>query len=102
MSIDDREGQHISNTQWTIENYPASGDWDAFYRFVEETTPTERAAPHAAYMRSQGLVQWREMWVTPEKAQELEERYRENRKKEREALRAVAEMKRYARHWPWG
>lgn len=42
-------------------------------------------------MRSRGLVRWHDLWhdlwVSPQKAQELEGRYIENRRNERENVR---------------
>ena len=97
----DWSGQWVKRTTWTLENYPSTRDWDTYCKFLQETTPRERAALQAAYLRSQGLVPWRDIWVKPERAKELERQYQKNRKKEREAMERARQMRSSLDRWLW-
>lgn len=96
----------IKRTVWTVDNEPSAlTDGNLYLRLLNETTPEQRAEirqerqrRYDEEMRSQGLVRWRDAWVTPERAAELEETYRENVRRQQEA----GEMRRrLPSWWPW-
>jgi hypothetical protein len=81
----------VKKTVWTVDNEPGCSDWEAYSRFLKEMTPEERSAirterrrRHDEEMKAKGLVRWRDAWVTPERAKELEKRFREGLKRSRE------------------
>ena len=93
----------IKRTEWTLENEPSAlTDGNLYLRFLNETTPEQRAEirrerqrRYDAEMEAQGLVRWRDAWVTPERAQEMEETYREGIRRQNQA----DEMRRKLPSW---
>ena len=54
---------------------------DAYCRFIQETTPAQREKLLEERMKRRGLVRWARfphIWVTPERAKELDDQYLEN------------------------
>jgi hypothetical protein len=100
----DWSGRWVKRTEWSVENYETLSDWDTYCRFIQETTPAERARLKHAYLTSKGLVQWArfpETWTTPERVKELEARYQEGLKRDRENQAKIREWSRYDRLWHW-
>jgi len=100
----DWSGRWVKRTEWSVENYDTLSDWDTYCKFVQETTPAERARLKHAYLTSKGLVQWArfpETWTTPERVKELEARYQEGMKRDRENQAKIREWSRYDRLWHW-
>lgn len=97
-------GQWVKRTKWTIDNYDTLSDWHTYCKFIQETTPAERARLKHEYLTSKGLVPWPrfpETWTTPERVKELEARFQAGLKKDREEqARARAFASRYP-HWHW-
>lgn len=94
----------IRKTVWTVDNEPSCSD-RAYGRFIEETTSEQRAAitrerlrRYAEEMKSKGFVQWRDAWVTPGRAEELQATYLENM---RRGNRAGEERRRLPSWWIW-
>lgn len=100
----DWSGRWVKRTKWTLENYPATSDWDTYCKFIQETTPAERTRLKHAHLTSMGLVQWPrfpETWTTPERVKELEARYQEGRRRDRENAAKAREWTRYDHLWRW-
>ena len=83
----------IKRTEWTVDNEPSCLTHGNLYlRYLYETTPQQRAAirrerqrRYDEQMRAEGFVRWRDAWVTPQRAEELEETYRENMRRQKQA-----------------
>ena len=86
----------MERIEWTADNAPSSADCDLYIRFVSETTSEQRASirtelewRRAAEMTAQGLVRWRDAWVTPERAAELREAHVAALRRQYESMRAM-------------
>lgn len=97
-------GRWVKRTEWTLENYPSTSDWDTYCKFIQETSPAERTRLKHAYLTSQGLEQWARfphIWTSPERVKELDAQYQAGRKRERENLARARAFSRYGDWWPW-
>lgn len=99
----ERGGEWVKRAEWSSENAPDPlGDWGSYSRYVVETTPAQRQEHRYERMRRQGLVRWKDLWVTPERAKELDQQEIEAMKRRFEQQRQLEEMRlRLPSWWPW-
>lgn len=96
-------GAWVKRTEWSAHNAPDPlQDWRSYARYVGETTPAQRREHRDERMRWQGLVRWKDLWVTPQRAKELDQQEIEAIKRQSERQRQLEEMRaRLPSEWPW-
>lgn len=102
-------GRWTKRTEWTVDNYESHSDWDTYCKYIQETTPAERAKLKHAYLTSKGLVQWArfpDTWTTPDRVKELEAQYQEGIKRNNQNMAKARAMRHYddvagRLWWPW-
>ena len=94
----DWSGRWVKRTEWTLENYESTHDWDTYCKFVQETTWGERENLKREYLTSKGLVQWARfphIWASAESIAASEARYQEGMKRHRDNQAKARAWSRY-------
>lgn len=99
----DAGGSWIKRSKWTWDNAPNPlEDGRSYLRYVSETAAAQRREHRDERMRRQGLVRWKDLWVTSERAKELDQQELEAMNRRFDQQRQLEEMRsRAPSWWPW-